>query len=123
MKETKLTPDQVAALAPYERFFGPAIRSSWCSYPGQAGIDLMLDTWKAVTGSPRNYRQGCGNCILSLVKDVGTLYFAAAGIDPFAAKRAEIAAAAAESVAASTGQSKPKTAKTAPKKGNKTAKR
>ncbi len=76
MKETKLTADQVHALAPYERQFTQATRAAWCSYPGQAGIAKMCDIWESLTGSKYPYQPGCSNCLLNLVRDLGTIYFA-----------------------------------------------
>ena len=72
----KLNADQVRALAGYERNFHQATEAAWCSYPGQAGINLMLDIWAALTGSPYPYKPGCPNCLMNLVRDMGTLYFA-----------------------------------------------
>ena len=76
MSECKLTAAQIKALEPYERNFKQATEAAWCSYPGQAGINLMLETWTALTGMPYAYRAGCPHCLLNLVRDLGTLYFA-----------------------------------------------
>lgn len=76
MKENRLTADQVRLLAPYERNFRQATEAAWCSYPGQAGINQMLDVWTSLTGSQYPYRAGCPNCLLNLVRDIGTIYFA-----------------------------------------------
>lgn len=75
-KEVKLTAAQVHELEPFERHFRQAIEAAWCSYPGQAGINKMLDIWLAIAGSPYPYKPGCPNCLLNLVRDLGTLYFA-----------------------------------------------
>lgn len=75
-KEVKLTAAQVHELEPFERHFRQAIEAAWCSYPGQAGINKMLDIWLAIAGSQYPYKPGCPNCLLNLVRDLGTLYFA-----------------------------------------------
>lgn len=71
-----LTADQVRELAPFERFFAQATTAAWCSYPGQAGINKMQDIWTSMTGRPYPYQPGCANCLLNLVRDMGTVYFA-----------------------------------------------
>lgn len=74
MKEARLTAQQMKELAPYERNFEQATQAAYCSYPGQAGIDKMLDIWQSITGSKYPYQPGCANCLLNLVRDMGTLY-------------------------------------------------
>ena len=83
-----LTADQVQALEGYERIFTQATKAAWCSYPGKAAIAKMLDVWQSLTGHPYPYKPGCPNCLLNLVRDMGTLYFAA--------KEAQAAEAAAK---------------------------
>ena len=63
-------------LRPYERNFKQATEAAWCSYPGQAGISKMCDIWESLTGSKYPYQPGCSNCLLNLVRDLGTIYFA-----------------------------------------------
>lgn len=72
-----LTPEQLERLSGYERYFAQATAAAWCSYPGQAAIAVMLDTWKELTGSPYPYKAGCPNCLLNLVRDLGHVYKAA----------------------------------------------
>ena len=76
MNEQRLTAEQVLELQPYERHFTQATRAAWCSYPGQAGIAKMLDIWESISGSKYPYQPGCSNCLLNLVRDLGTIYFA-----------------------------------------------
>lgn len=112
-----LTADQVQALEGYERIFTQATKAAWCSYPGKAAIAKMLDVWQSLTGHPYPYKPGCPNCLLNLVRDMGTLYFAAKE-----AQAAE-AAAKADSFAVESGTptepSKTTTAKKAAKKAKK----
>lgn len=76
MTQNKLTAEQMQELSAYERNFEQATKAAWCSYPGQAGIDKMLDTWESLTGYKYPYQPGCPNCLLNLVRDLGTIYFA-----------------------------------------------
>ena len=76
MKEKQLTRAQVLELQPYERYFRQATEAAWCSYPGQAAINKMLDVWATLTGTPYAYKPGCPNCLMNLVRDMGTIYFA-----------------------------------------------
>lgn len=82
-----LTPEQLERLSGYERYFDQATTAAWCSYPGQAAIAVMLDTWKELTGSPYPYKAGCPNCLLNLVRDLGHVYNAAVKVSQTAVKR------------------------------------
>ena len=120
MKNTRLTPEQMQELAPYERNFTQATKAAYCSYPGQAGIDKMLDIWQSLTGSRYPYQPGCANCLLNLVRDMGTIYFAQKEVAEKAAAeymRESLAkAAAAKAPVAEPAKSpKPKTRKSAKK--------
>jgi hypothetical protein len=113
-----LTPEQLERLSGYERYFDQATTAAWCSYPGQAAIAVMLDTWKELTGSPYPYKAGCPNCLLNLVRDLGHVYKAAkkdntpAKVDSFAVE--------SESLSKRTTTPKSdKVAKKAPKSGEK----
>ena len=76
MNEKKLTAAQVHLLEPLERNFKQATEASWCSYPGQAAIANMLQVWTDLTGQAYAYKPGCPNCLVNLVRDLGTIYFA-----------------------------------------------
>ena len=102
MNEQKLTAEQVLELQPYERHFTQATRAAWCSYPGQAGIAKMLDIWESLTGGKYPYQPGCSNCLLNLVRDLGTIYFAQKG----GVLAAEMAEKAAEIIAVTKLQRK-----------------
>ena len=75
-KDARLTAAQVHRLEGYERHFKQATEAAWCSYPGQAGINTMLEVWDELTGSRYPYQPGCPNCLMNLVRDLGTIYFA-----------------------------------------------
>lgn len=82
-----LTPEQLERLSGYERYFDQATTAAWCSYPGQAAIAVMLDTWKELTGSPYPYKAGCPNCLLNLVRDLGHVYKTAVKVAQTAVER------------------------------------
>lgn len=73
----QLSEKQLNNLEPLERYFGTAIRSGYCSYPGEANIELMRSTWAELTNQVYPFRAGCATCIFNLIRDLGTLYFAA----------------------------------------------
>ena len=77
MSKEMFTRAQVEALAQYEPIFGHAVRAAWCEYPGLEGIERMRSAWKELTGKDYPYRPGCSTCMMNLVRDCGTLYFAA----------------------------------------------
>lgn len=77
-----LTPEQVAALAPYEDKMATAIRAGYATYPGVQALDLMRQIWAAHTGNTYPYSPSCSTCIMNLLRDIGTLYFEATGKDP-----------------------------------------
>lgn len=74
----ELTTAQLDALKPFvKQYLGPAYRSRVAPYPGQAAIDKMLAIWEDFTGSRYPFRAGCGECLMNLLIDFATLYFAA----------------------------------------------
>lgn len=76
MTTKQFTPEQMAQLAAFERYFDQAINARFCSYPGRHNIDTMLALWNEATDSKRTLRMGCGDCLFNLVADLGTLYYA-----------------------------------------------
>ena len=84
MKDDKLNESQIARLAPMERYFGMVIRSGYCSpVPGEEEQKTMKDIWTELTGNVYPFSRGCSNCLFNLIHDMGQLYYAATGIDPF----------------------------------------
>lgn len=77
-----LTPEQIAALAPYEDKMATAIRAGYATYPGVQALELMRQIWAAHTGNTYPYSPSCSTCIMNLLRDIGTLYFEATGKDP-----------------------------------------
>ena len=81
-KQVQLTQEQAQRLAQYEKYFGMVHRASYCTYPGEQALQAMRDTWEEVTGQKRQWHGGCPECIMNLVRDLGTLYYAATGRKP-----------------------------------------
>lgn len=122
----QLTKEQIARLEPYEKYFGTAIRSGYCSFPGEPALRVMRDVWAELTGQTYPYSPGCSTCIFNVVKDMGLLYYAAVGKDAWdevkpkaapvstpdaaalAAKRSEAARKAAETRRANRKRNKTK---------------
>ena len=105
-----LTPDQVAALAPYEEKMATAIRAGYATYPGVQALDLMRQIWAAHTGNTYPYSPSCSTCIMNLLRDIGALYFEATGKDPrelAPSKTVKIAAAPSPRPAEASAAPKP----------------
>lgn len=118
----QLTPAQIEELKPYEKHFGSVIRAGYSSYPGEAALEKMRSVWNELTGTPYPFRVGCSDCIMNLLRDVGTLYFAATGIDPWSLVEKKVYSHGSLVSTEPAGDAKaPQMSKSTPKK--KTAKR
>lgn len=105
-----LTPEQVAALAPYEEKMATAIRAGYATYPGVQALDLMRQIWAAHTGNTYPYSPSCSTCIMNLLRDIGALYFEATGKDPrelVPSKTVKVAAAPSPRPAEASAAPKP----------------
>ena len=110
-----LTPDQVAALAPYEEKMATAIRAGYATYPGVQALDLMRRIWAAHTGNTYPYSPSCSTCIMNLLRDIGALYFEATGKDPRELAPSKTVKVAANVVSKPKTKKAPSTKKTASK--------
>lgn len=120
-----LTPEQVAALAPYEEKMATAIRAGYATYPGVQALDLMRQIWAAHTGNTYPYSPSCSTCIMNLLRDIGALYFEATGKDPrelAPSKTVKIAAAPSPRPAEKPEAPKPSKTPAKPKKASNTKK-
>lgn len=116
-----LTPDQVAALAPYEEKMATAIRAGYATYPGVQALDLMRQIWAAHTGNTYPYSPSCSTCIMNLLRDIGALYFEATGKDPrelAPSKTVKVAAAPSPRPAETSAAPKPSKTSAKPKKAS-----
>lgn len=94
------TKEQLAALAPYEEHFRTALRSKWARNPGREGLQVIHATLAAATGDRRGSAYNCASCILRLLHDVGTLYYA--DLEELSAKEAQRKAVKASATTAAT---------------------
>lgn len=120
-----LTPEQVAALAPYEEKMATAIRAGYATYPGVQALDLMRQIWAAHTGNTYPYSPSCSTCIMNLLRDIGALYFEATGKDPrelVPSKTVKISAEAPSRPAETSAAPKPSKTPAKPKKASNTKK-
>lgn len=116
-----LTPEQVAALAPYEEKMATAIRAGYATYPGVQALDLMRQIWAAHTGNTYPYSPSCSTCIMNLLRDIGALYFEATGKDPrelAPSKTVKVAAAPSPRPAEASAAPKPSKTPAKPKKAS-----
>lgn len=70
------TPEQFAALAPYEEHFRTAINAKWSRNPGRTALKTIYDNYTAATGSKDRFNPWCGNCVLNLMRKAGALWLA-----------------------------------------------
>ena len=71
----RLTDEQFTTLSTWEENFETAVRAQWALNPGTAALEVIVGIWNEVTGEGRRLNTGCANCIFSLLKDVGALFF------------------------------------------------
>lgn len=74
--KTVFTSAQMEELKKFERFFRQVRDIRQCSYPGDHGVQDLLRIWTDTNGERKGFRNGCYTCIIHLVRDIGTLYFA-----------------------------------------------
>ena len=116
-----LTPEQIAALAPYEEKMATAIRAGYATYPGVQALDLMRQIWAAHTGNTYPYSPSCSTCIMNLLRDIGALYFEATGKDPcelVPSKTVKVAAVPSPRSAETSAAPKPVKTPAKPKKAS-----
>lgn len=70
------TDEQRAILAQYEEYLRTATRSDWSRNPGPRALEQINDILYAGKPNKPRVNYGCQQCILRLLKDAGTLYFA-----------------------------------------------
>lgn len=72
----KFTDEQFQVLSQYEDRFHTAVYADWARNPGSIILRTIHEIWKKVTGVEEQMRFSCAHCILRLLKEVGTAYFA-----------------------------------------------
>jgi len=66
---------QYEILKPYETMFSTAINQQYISNVLKKDFDIVLSTYRQMTGDMYNHTISCGSCILSLYKKCGSIYF------------------------------------------------
>lgn len=69
------TNDQLKTLSEYEEYFRTAVRAQWARNPGRTKLRVIYDIYITATGDKRRFSDNCSHCILSLLRDCGTIYF------------------------------------------------
>ena len=69
------TDEQFAALAPFEDNFRTAIDGEWTRRIRTADQLRIKEIYEAATKSRIPFNQGCGTCLLNLLKRAGRLFF------------------------------------------------
>jgi hypothetical protein len=70
------TDEQFAALAPFEDNFRTAIGGEWTRRIRTPDQLRIKEIYEAATKSRIPFNQGCGTCLLNLLRRAGRLYFA-----------------------------------------------
>ena len=78
----QLTAAQLEKLAPIAPNMAKAIVVGSLQYPGQSAVETLRKTWADLTGTTYPWREGCADCIVGLLRDLGQIYFQQTGIDP-----------------------------------------
>lgn len=71
----KFTIEQLNALSKWEDHFRTAVNAQWARNPGTSALLTIHGIYCQVTGDQRRFNDNCSHCILSLLKDCGTIYF------------------------------------------------
>lgn len=71
----KFTTEQLNTLSQWEDHFRTAVNAQWARNPGTSALLTIHGIFCQVTGDQRRFNDNCSHCILSLLKDCGTIYF------------------------------------------------
>lgn len=69
------TDEQFNALAPFEDNFRTAVEGDWTRRVAIGDQHKIKDIYEAATKSRIPFNQGCGSCLLTLLKRAGRMYF------------------------------------------------
>lgn len=72
----KLTHEELAAVAAYEKQLQTAIRSNYLRNVGRSGLAILVPIYERVTGTKQAVHDNCAACILGFLKRIGVIYFA-----------------------------------------------
>ena len=71
----KYTDEQFNILAQYEENLRTATNSNWARNPGRTALGQINDILNAATGVNHRINTWCQQCILTLLRNAGKLYF------------------------------------------------
>lgn len=71
----KLTDEEYEYLKEYEPRFHQAVRADYVSAPNPSAIREMHRIWCRIIGRKEILRESCYHCVLTLVKEVGKVFF------------------------------------------------
>lgn len=72
----RYTDEQFNALAPFEDNFRTAVEGDWTRRVAIGDQKKIKDIYEAATNTRIPFNQGCGSCLLTLLKRAGRMYFA-----------------------------------------------
>lgn len=72
----KLTDEQFELLKKYEAQFRTAVNAKWANNPGTAALNQIHNVMVQLTGRNVRLNTSCSTCVLRLLTDMGTIYFA-----------------------------------------------
>lgn len=72
----KLTQEEFAAVAAYEKELQVAVRSKYLRNVGRSGLAILTPIYERVSGARYPVNPNCAACILGLLQRLGTIYFA-----------------------------------------------
>lgn len=69
------TKEQLEILSEWEKNFHYAVNADWSPNPGRTALQVIYHIYTSATGDTRRFSDNCNNCILSLLRDCGRIYF------------------------------------------------
>ena len=79
MQDIRFTPEQMQELSQWEENMGTAVRSNWARGIGRTATLRMNEIYNEATGCTTRVNVTCGGCVLTLLRDVGKVYFRTKG--------------------------------------------
>lgn len=76
----RFSKEQMELLKPFEGYFETAVKANWSRNPGRSGLKVIHEVFTKATGDPRRYNDNCNTCILNLLRDCGSIYFASKSV-------------------------------------------
>lgn len=75
MATTRLTTEEMTALAPYEQNFRTAVEQNWSRGLSRMAYETIYAIYKRIYGAKAaRLNTACSICLMQLLKDVGRIY-------------------------------------------------